>query len=225
MSSTAGFITPIPLLARIDYCGRAVCAAGPAAPVTTAARRVATVHMRSDANLEKKVAKVARVRENLSDAEFVFSVPLPGISMKQISELKRSLPSGTTAQTVKNTLMKRAIEGTEWDVVGEICVGSSVWFFVREDIKASVEAFSKFVKSTKRENTINGGAMDRIVYDAAGVRAIADLPSKQELYGNIAVLIRAVPTKLATTLNLIPTKVGRAINLAFATDDVAPVSE
>jgi large subunit ribosomal protein L10 len=222
MTLVAGFVAPTPVLARNGFCGSAVCSgATPAVSVPAAAssRRAANIHMRSAINLEKKVAKVARVRENLEDAEFVFSVPLPGITMKQMTQLKSSLPAGTTAQTVKNTLMIRAIEGTAWDVVGDLCVGSSVWFFVREDIKESVAAFNSFAKVNKRDDTVNGGAMDNIAYDAAGVKAISELPSKKELYASIAFLMKAVPQKLAKTINVVPIKVARAINLAFATED------
>jgi large subunit ribosomal protein L10 len=215
----AGFVAaPAAVAGRTSFCGTAVCTrqASTYAP--------ARVHMRSAVNLQKKVDKVAAVREDISVAESVFQVPLSGISVKQISELKRELPAGSTCRTVKNTLMKRAIEGTPWSVVGDLCQESTVWFFVNDDLKATVAAYNKWAKTHKREGIL-GGAMDGTAYDAGGMKMVADLPSKQELYGQIAMLLKTVPTKLARSINQVPTKVGRAINLAINNPKEAAGSE
>lgn len=164
-------------------------------------------------NREKKSAKVEAVKESISKAQLVFSVPLPGLTNAQMMELRRSLPDGVTCQTVKNTLMRRAVKGTEWEVANDICKNSSIWFFVEDDYKGALEMYQKFAKLHQRDDII-GGVMEGVLYDNQGVADIAKLPSKQELYAKIAMLIKAVPTKVARTVKAVPTKVGRAIHLA-----------
>jgi large subunit ribosomal protein L10 len=217
MSYRPAFVAPVPAAAGGSFCGNAVCAGRRAILVpTTGATAAARIHMRSAANLQKKVLKVETVQERLKTAQFIFQVPLAGIGMSQISKFKRTLPEGTTMKTVKNTLMIRAIEDTNWGILGKLCNQSTIWLFVDEDIKGSVEAYKKFLKENKREDEIIGGAMDEVVYDGAGIHEIASLPSKQELYGQIAMLVQMVPTKLARSVKEVPTKLGRAIRLAFA---------
>jgi large subunit ribosomal protein L10 len=224
-SRRTGFVAGAAVAARPSFSGAAVCAGRAAPPAGAPLPAPARIHMRSAKNLAVKEGKVSTVRTNLESAGSVFQVELSGISVAQISQLKRELPEGSTCQTVKNTLMKRAVEGTDWSIVGDLCSGSTVWFFVKDDIKATVEAYNKWSKTHKREADILGGAMDDVLYDGAGVKAIAALPSKQELYGQIAMLIRAVPTKLARSVKAVPTKVGRAINLAVNNPDTDAAAE
>ncbi len=73
-------------------------------------------------------------------------------------------------------------------------------------------------KSFKKTDTINGGVLDGTLYDTKGVNAIGDLPSKKELYAQIAAAIAAVPKGLAVTINQVPEKTARAIKLAFVPD-------
>lgn len=207
-----GFVTgAAAVTSRQSFCGASVCGGRPAAHAAPAAARV---YMRSDVALQVKKDKVTKVREDMAAAESVFQVGLDGITVSQISQLKNEMPEGSTCRTVKNTLMRRAIEGTDWSIVGDLCTGSTVWFFVNDDLKGTVGAYTKWAKSTKK-GAVLGGAMDGAVYDGAQINAIADLPTKQELYQQIAVLLKAVPTKLGRTVNQVPTKVARAINLAI----------
>ncbi len=73
-------------------------------------------------------------------------------------------------------------------------------------------------KTFKKTDTINGGVLDGTLYDTKGVDAIGNLPSKQDLYGQIAAAINAVPRGLAVTINQVPEKTARAIKLAFVPD-------
>jgi large subunit ribosomal protein L10 len=217
MSYRPAFVAPIPAASGGRFCGNAVCAGRRAILVpATGTAAAARIHMRSVANVEKKSLKVDNVQERLQTAQFVFQVPLAGLGMSQISKFKRTLPEGTTMKTVKNTLMLRAIKDTDWAVLGTLCKQSTIWLFVDEDIKGSVEAYKKFLKENKLEDKILGGGMDKSVYDGAGIEQIASLPSKQELYAKIAMLVQMVPTKLARSVKEVPTKLGRAIRLAFA---------
>lgn len=215
-SSRAGFVAgPATLVGRTSFSGSAVCAGRPAFCAQPAAPAPARISMAAAGVIAKKSAKIEAARAKLEESEFVFQVALPGLSVAQVGELKRALPEGSTCGTVKNTLMKRAIEGTDWSVIGDLCTQSSVWFFVKDDIKGTVDAYKKFAKEHKRDELI-AGCMSGVVYDVDAVKAIAALPSMDELRTQIACLVKAVPTKLARTVKAVPTKVGRAINMATA---------
>eukprot|EP00173_Palmaria_palmata_P002322 Plantae.Rhodophyta-Palmaria_palmata.ctg24633.p1 GENE.Plantae.Rhodophyta-Palmaria_palmata.ctg24633~~Plantae.Rhodophyta-Palmaria_palmata.ctg24633.p1 ORF type:complete len:226 (-),score=50.45 Plantae.Rhodophyta-Palmaria_palmata.ctg24633:64-741(-) len=218
---SAGFVAaPAAVASPSAFCGAAVCGTSANGAVVAPTSAPARIHMRSDVKLQKKVDKVAAVKERLAGAETVFQVALPGITVSQISALKGELPEGSTCATVKNTLMRRAIVDSDWSCVNELCVGSTVWFFVKDDLKGTVEAYKKWAKKNKREDIL-GGAMDSIAYDATQMKAIAALPSKKEMIEKIAVLLKTVPTKLGRSVKAVPTQLGRAINLAVNNPDDA----
>lgn len=226
--NSAAFLTPLPTLGRSQLgssfarCGR------PATTLSTCtAPRRAAVSMRSAERREQKAVKIEVVKELLSKSHMIFSVPLPGITVGEMLKLRRSLPEGTTCCTVKNTLMRQAMEGTDWQVAGDQCKNSIVWFFVEEDMKKSIKAYEEFSKEYSRDAII-AGVLEKVLYDSKGVSDIAKLPSKSELYAQIAFLVKAVPTKLARSIKAVPTKLAGTIKLAVgdpAKTDSAPATD
>lgn len=226
MDVGTGFVAPVHVGAT-SFAGQRqfVCRDVEPAAVRAPPIRRAQVHMRSSLNMQKKKDKVTAVKESIEDVDLLFQVPLPGLTVAQVMQLKDTLPEGTKCMTVKNTLMKRAIEGTEWSVVGDMCSQSTVWFFVKGDLKPAIKAYTKFAKENKRD-PILGGAFESSLYDRDGVEKLGELPTKQELYQKTAILIKAVPTKLARTVKAVPVKLARAINLAVNDPDKeAPAAE
>merc|ERR1712051_486781 len=120
---------------------------------------------------------------------------------KQVQTLRRSLPEGTTMSVVKNKLMKRAIDGTEYDAGETRLSGANMWFFTKEANK-------------KETHTILGGVIDGQTYDSTQCEQIGKLPSKLELIGQIAGSIKAVPTKVGRVIKAPNSKLARAIKLA-----------
>lgn len=171
--------------------------------------------------LEGKKETVTQVKELLDASEMIFTVPASGITVSQVQGLRRSLPEGTTMKVVKNKLMQRAIEGTDYEPAGEMLKGANMWFFIEEDIGASVKSFTSFVKDEGLAEThsVLGGVIDGTSYDAAGVKAISKLPSKLDLIATIAARVNAVPTKVARVIKAPGMKVARAIKLATDEDD------
>lgn len=126
------------------------------------------------------------------------------------------MPEGTTISVIKNTVMERAIEGTEYASATSLLQGANMWFFIEEDIGGTIKAFNAFVKESgkKESHGVLGGVIEGTVYDPQGVEAIGALPSKNELYARIAGGIKAVPTKLARVVKAPGSKLARAIKLA-----------
>ncbi|MGK3733787.1 MAG: large subunit ribosomal protein L10 [Bacillariaceae sp.] len=169
--------------------------------------------------LEGKTEKVAQVKGLLDSSQMIFTVPASSVSVKQSQILRRSMPEGTTISVVKNTLMNKAVQGTDYEAATSLLKGANMWFFIEEDIGASIKAFNQFTKETGKQETheITGGVMEGVEYDAKGVTAIGKLPSKKELYGQIAGAIQAVPTKVARVIKAPNSKLARAIKLAGET--------
>lgn len=190
----------------------------------SATSKRATIRMASEAVIAKKTAIVESVKERLSTSEMVFAVPLDGLTVANVYQLRQQLPEGTSAVSIKNSLMRRAIAESKWETMGEFLKQSNLWIFVQEDIKQSVDVYTKFAKTAKLEG-IKGGGFEGERCDAAGIQAIAALPSKQELMRKIAVSIKMVPTKLGSSVKAVPTKVAKAIKLAIANEEEGSDSE
>eukprot|EP00977_Amphora_coffeiformis_P027775 scaffold34641_cov156-Amphora_coffeaeformis.AAC.2 len=167
-------------------------------------------------SLEGKKETVAQVQGLLENSDMIFSIPASSLTVAQSQKLRQSMPEGTTVKVIKNKLMARAIEGTDYTEASQMLTGANMWFFVEEDISATIKAYKAFIKETGKKDThdIFGGVMDQTYYDASGVDAIGNLPSKQELYAKIAGSIKAVPTKVARVIKEPNSKLARAIKLA-----------
>jgi large subunit ribosomal protein L10 len=167
-------------------------------------------------SLEGKKEKVARVKSLLETSQMVFTVPASVITVSQAQSLRRSLPEGSVVSVVKNTIMTRAIEGTDYEAAASLLTGANMWFFIEEDIGATIKAWKAFLKETGKKETHNilGGVIEKTYYDEKGVEAIGALPSKDELYAKIAGSIKAVPTKVARVIKAPNSKLARAIKLA-----------
>ena len=165
---------------------------------------------------EGKAARVDKVKGLLESSEMIFSVPAGSLTVQQQETLRRSMPEGTTVSVIKNTLMSRAVDGTEFEAASSLLKGPNMWVFIEDDISATIKAYKSFMKEegTAESHPIQGGVLEGTSYDAAGVSAIGNLPSKDELYAKIAGSIKAVPTKVARVLKAPNSKMARAIKLA-----------
>lgn len=167
-------------------------------------------------SLDGKKATVESVKGLLNDSEMIFTIPASSITVGEMQKLRRSMPEGTTVKVVKNTLMERAVKGTEYEVATSLLTGANLWFFIEDDISATIKAYNGFLKDCgkKESHTVLGGVTEGVTYDTKGVEAIGKLPSKQELYAKIAGSIKAVPTKVARVIKAPGNKLARAIKLA-----------
>lgn len=224
--NTPAFTTPCNGFSQSTFTGRPrLSNATPLRPIVaqrppSALPVPAPVSMASEVNIAKKAAKVDKVKAYLSESQLILSVPLDGISVAQVTALKKSMPAGTSLMTIKNTLMRRAITDTEWAPADDLLKDSSLWIFVKDDgMKDTLKVYKQFLKDNAREASIRGGVFEGTRYDEDGIEKVAALPSKKELITKIAIGIKAVPTKIGRAINAVPTKVGRAVKLAFAEED------
>jgi len=203
--------------------GLAVVNAFISSPVTSS--RCTRLHMGGGAGYATsklgKEEKVDRVKELLDTSEMIFTVPASGITVAEAQYLRRSVPEGTTISVVKNTLMNRALAGTEYEAATSMLKGANMWFFIQDDIGGTMKAWKAFTKEKNKKDShpVLGGVVEGTAYDGPGVEAIGELPSKDELYAKIAGSIKAVPTKVARVIKAPNSKLARAIKLATMPDE------
>lgn len=163
--------------------------------------------------LENKKEVVADLKELLSDAQLAIVIDYQGLTVAEITDLRNRLrPTGTTCKVTKNTLMRHAIQEDEnWQPMTEFLSGASAFMLVKDDIGGAIRAYQEFQKVTKKTE-FRGGVMQGRALSQDQVKAIADLPSKEELIAQIAGAINSLATKLAVGINEVPTSLGRSIN-------------
>lgn len=163
--------------------------------------------------LEEKKAIVADLKEVLDESSLALIIDYQGLSVAQISDLrKRMRPSGTVCKKAKNTLMRLAVKDDQrWEPMTDFLQDSSVFLLVKEEMKEAIKAYEDFQKATKKTE-IRGGVLDGQALTQDDIKALKELPSKQELMARLAGGIQAVSTKLAVGLNAVPTKLAVGIN-------------
>ncbi|MEM9923476.1 MAG: 50S ribosomal protein L10 [Cyanobacteria bacterium P01_D01_bin.50] len=163
--------------------------------------------------LEDKKSIVADLKGILSESSLALVIEYQGLSVAEITDLRNRLrPTGTVCKRTKNTLMRIAVqEDEQWQPMTQYLQDSSVFLLVKEDIKDAIKAYEEFQKATKKTE-IRGGVLEGQALSVDEVKALKELPSKQELMARIAGSLNAVATKLAVGVNQVPTKLAKGIN-------------
>ena len=162
--------------------------------------------------IEEKQALVAELKETLSESQLAMVIEYQGLSVAEITDLRRRMrPTGTVCKMTKNTLMRIAVEGDRnWEPMTEFLQGSSVFMLVQDDMKAAIKAYQDFQRATKKTE-LRGGVMEGRSLNENDIKALTELPSKEELMARLAGGIKAIPTKLAVSLNAVPTQLAVGI--------------
>ncbi|MGB3759731.1 MAG: 50S ribosomal protein L10 [Rivularia sp. (in: cyanobacteria)] len=163
--------------------------------------------------LANKKEIVSDLKGLLSESSLAIVIEYEGLSVSQISDLRnRMRPTGTVCKRTKNTLMRIAVEeDQQWQPMTQYLQDSSVFLLVKEDLKDAITAYEDFQKATKK-TTIRGGVLEGQALTVDQVKALKDLPSKQELMARIAGGLNSIATKLAVGINQVPTKLATGIN-------------
>jgi len=162
--------------------------------------------------LENKKEIVADLKETLSTSTLALVIDYQGLTVSEISDLRRRLrPSGTICKVTKNTFMGIAIQDNQkWQPMSELLKGSSAFLLVQEDFSAAIKAYQEFQKVAKKSE-LRGGVMEGRLLREDDVKALGDLPSKEQLMAQIAGAINALATKIAVGINEVPGSLARAV--------------
>jgi large subunit ribosomal protein L10 len=161
--------------------------------------------------LEGKKAIVAEVNEAASGALSVVLADYRGVSSEDMTTLRaKAREENVYLRVVRNTLAKRAIEGTEYECIRDVLVGPTLFAFSMEDPGAAARLLKDFAKA-KDVFEIKALAVGGELLGADQIDRLAKLPTRHEALGMLASVIQAPITKLVRTFNEVPSKVTRAV--------------
>ena len=171
------------------------------------------------AKIELKQPIVEEISAYIKDAASVVIVDYRGITVAQDTTLRKQLrEAGVVYKVYKNTMMARAFKGTEFEGLTESLEGTNAIAVCKEDATAPARILSKFAKECPALE-IKAGVVEGIVYDAKGMAAIANIPSREELLSKFLGSIQSPITNFARVLNQIAEKGGAGAC------EAAPVAE
>ena len=162
-------------------------------------------------NLEDKKAIVAEVNGTASNALSLVIADARGVNVTDMTALRaKAREDKVDLRVVRNTLAKRAFEGTEFECVTDTLAGPSLFGFSMEDPGAAARLFKDFAKDNEnfevKALSISGQLLDKEQIDV-----LAKLPTLEQALGQLASVMIAPVTKLVRTFNEVPSKVTRVV--------------
>ncbi len=161
-------------------------------------------------NLEEKKAVVAEVSAQVASAQAIVLAEYRGLEVGDMTQLRaQARKSGVYLRVLKNTLVRRAVDGTPFSGLANEMVGPLV-FGISADPVAAAKVLSDFAKANDKF-VIKAGAMPNQVMNASGVQALASMPSREELLAKLLGTMQAPVAKFVRTLNEVPTSFVRGL--------------
>ena len=175
------------------------------------------------AKVELKQPIVQAIADDIKDAQSVVIVDYRGLTVAQDTELRKQLrEAGVIYKVCKNTMMKRAFEGTDFAGLEEYLEGPSAMVVSKDDATAPARIICKFAK-TAEALEVKAGVVEGTVYDAAGITELSKIPSREELLSKLLGSLQSPITNLARVLNQIAEQGGAEACEAAAEE--APAEE
>ena len=173
------------------------------------------------AKVELKQPIVEEISGAIKDAASVVVVDYRGLTVAEDTQLRKQLrEAGVSYKVYKNTLVSRAVEGTEFEGLREVLEGPSAFAISADDATAPARILAKFAKTAPKLE-IKAGVVEGTFYDADGMKAIASVPSREELLSKLLGSLQSPIANLARVLNQIAENGGAA----DAAVEAAPAEE
>lgn len=161
-------------------------------------------------NLEQKKAVVADIADVIVNAQAVVIAENRGLEVDGTTQLrKQAREAGVYLKVLKNTLARRAIQGTPFEQLSDELTGP-LMYAISEDPVAGAKVLSAFAKNNDKL-VIRGGSLANYVLDVNGVQSLAEMPSREEMLAKVVGTMQAPITKFVRTLNELPTSIVRVI--------------
>lgn len=161
-------------------------------------------------NLEEKKAVVAELSDKLAQAQTVVLAEYRGLTVEDMTQLRvNARESGVYLRVLKNTLARRAVNGTPFEKLGDQMIGPLA-YGISEDPVAAAKVLSEFAKSNEKF-VIKVGAMPNQVMSNEDVAQLATMPSRDELLAKLVGTMQAPIAKFVQTLNEVPSKFVRTL--------------
>mgnify|MGYP000134923034 CR=1 FL=1 len=155
------------------------------------------------AKIELKQPIVEEISANIQDAASVVVVDYRGITVAQDTALRKQLrEAGVTYKVYKNTMLNFAIKGTEFEPLSQHLEGPSAIAISKTDATAPARIVANFAKKAEKLE-IKAGVVEGNYYDAKGMTAIANVPSREVLLGKLLGSIQSPIANFARVINQI----------------------
>src|SRR5262249_48306810 len=160
--------------------------------------------------MEQKQAMVSDVAAKLKGAQVVLVAEYRGLDVERITQLRsKARKSGLYLRVLKNTLARRAIQGTPFEKLSDKMVGP-LMYGIAQDPVAGAKVMSEFAKDNE-QFVIKAGAMPNAMMSPQDVKALALLPTREELLARLMGTMQAPVAKLVRTMNEVPAKFVRTV--------------
>jgi large subunit ribosomal protein L10 len=161
---------------------------------------------------QKKISQVESLAQELKGVSNGFIAEYGKLTVAQDDELRRSVRgAGAKYRVVKNTLAKRAASGTAFEDVTKKLKGRTSIAYTQGDIVALAKALTKYAKDNP-ELSFKAGIVEGKAVDVKQIDALANLPSKDELYSKLLFLLNAPATRLVSALSGVGRKMAVVID-------------
>ena len=161
--------------------------------------------------LEDKKAIVAEVNETATSALSLVIADARGVTVDGMTALRKDArESSVTLRVVRNTLAKRALEGTEYECITDSLSGPSLFGFSMEDPGAAARLFKEFAKENKLFE-VKALAVSGQMLGAEQLDVLAKLPTRDQALAMLMSVMKAPATKLVQTMNEVPGKLVRTL--------------
>jgi large subunit ribosomal protein L10 len=175
-------------------------------------------------NRDEKAAAIAEIAGDISESQAIFAVDPTGLSVAQAAEIRTALRGADARlRVVKNTLTERAADEAGVAELKELLSGPTALTFVRGDAAAAAKAISDYAKATDLL-PFKGGYMDGEPLAVEQIQAIAKLPSREVLYGQLVGMIASPITGLARGLNALLSGVAIALGQVQAKAEAGEIT-
>ena len=161
-------------------------------------------------SLEQKQAMVTQLSGELKGAQAVIVAEYRGLNVELVTQLRsKARKSGLYLRVLKNTLARRAVQGTPFEKLAEQLSGPLMYGIAKDPV-AGAKVLSEFAKENERF-VIKAGAMPNTMMSDKDVKALALLPSREELLAKLMGTMLAPVTKLVRTMHEVPGKFVRTL--------------
>ena len=177
-------------------------------------------------NRNEKAAVITDVAAQVARSQTLALAEYRGLTVEHLNNLrKQAREKGVYLHVLKNTLARRAVTGTPFEVAAESMVGPLIYGF-SEDAVAAAKVMSDFAKSNDKL-VVKGGAYAGKALSADGVKALASIPSKEVLLAQLLGLMQSPVSRIARVLAAISEQrsEGAPVPEAAPAAGAAPVAE
>jgi large subunit ribosomal protein L10 len=169
-------------------------------------------------SLEQKQAVVSEIAAQLGKAQAVIVAEYRGLDVGAVTDLRtRARKSGMYLRVLKNTLARRAVKGTPFEKLSDQMAGP-LMYGIAQDPVAGAKVLAAFAKDHE-QFVIRGGAMANVLMSVKEVKALATMPSREELLAMLVGTLQAPIVKLVRTMNEVP---GKFVRTLAAVRDAKP---